>query len=233
MAEANALKAFFAAPVRDVLGGMERCLEVGVKGLFLLFGGLLVGWWIYVPLHELLHAFACIVTGGTVSRLEIAPLYGGGLLAQIIPFVEAGGDYAGRLSGFDTGGNDGIYLATDFGPFLLTVFPGVWALRWAARRRSGFGFGFWLPFALAPFMSLTGDAYEIGSIVTTWLPPWSGMAEILRSDDIFRLFPELAKQASPPWFGAVLGVLIGTLWAFATYALGGWLSNLLVRRQAT
>ncbi len=225
--------ALFTAPVTDLLEGMERCLESGVKGLLLLFGGLLIGWWIYVPLHELLHAFGCIFSGGTVSRLEIDPLYGGGLLAQVFPFVEPGGDYAGRLSGFDTGGSDGVYLATDLAPFLLTVFPGVWALRWASRRRSGLGFGFWLPFALAPFMSLTGDAYEIGSIVVTWLPPWSGMEEILRSDDIFRLFPDLGKLAAPPWGGAGLGVLVGSLWAFATYALGAWLASWLDSRWST
>jgi hypothetical protein len=41
-----------------------------------------------------------------VWRLEIDPLYGGALLARWLPFVEAGGEYAGRLSGFDTAGSD-------------------------------------------------------------------------------------------------------------------------------
>ncbi|MEM7584928.1 MAG: hypothetical protein AAF560_16160 [Acidobacteriota bacterium] len=232
MSETRGLGRFFTAPAMDVWQGMERCLEVGFRGLLLLFVGLLVGWWIYVPLHELLHAFACIAAGGTVSELEIDTLYGGGPLSKVFPFVTAGSDYAGRLSGFDTGGSDAVYLATDFGPYLLTLFPGVWALRRAAGRRQAFLFGFWMPFALAPFMSLTGDAYEIGSIVTTWIPPWAGMDEILRSDDIFRLFPELGKLANPPWGGAVVGILIGTLWAFATYALAGWLADRLDRRQA-
>ncbi len=222
---------FFTAPVRDLVDGMERCLEAGVRGLLLIGTGLIAGWWIYVPIHELMHAFACLATGGTVSRLEIDPLYGGALLARLIPFVEAGGDYAGRLVGFDTGGNDLVYLATDFGPYLLTLFPGVWALRRAGERGIALLFGFWLPFALAPFMSLTGDAYEIGSILVTRLPPWAGL-EVLRSDDVFRLMPELQKLADPPWGGAALAFVTGTLWAFATYGLGRWLPRLIDRADS-
>ncbi len=218
----RALGTFFAAPVTDLLAGLERCLEAGTRSLFLVLGGLVAGWWIYVPIHELMHAFACLVTGGTISRLEIDPLYGGALLARLLPFVEAGGDYAGRLAGFDTGGSDLVYLATVFGPYLLTLLPGVWAMRYAGHKRSGFGFGFWLPFALAPFMSLTGDAYEIGSILVTQVPPWAGL-EALRSDDVFRLVPELGKLADPPWIGAALAFLTGVLWAFATYAAARWL----------
>ncbi len=217
---------FFAAPVRDLFRGMDRCLEYGVRGLFLIATGLIVGWWVYVPIHELMHALACLASGGTVSRLEIDPLYGGAVLASIFPFVEAGGVYAGRLSGFDTGGSDLVYLITVFGPYLLTLLPGVWALRRAGERGAAFFFGFWLPWALAPFISLTGDAYELGSILVTQLPPWSGV-DALRSDDLFRLVPELAKLPDPPWIGAALGVLTGILWAFATYALARWLPRLI------
>lgn len=214
---------FFAAPVTDVLEALDNCLEAGIRGLPLALVGLVIGWWVYVPLHELLHALACLAAGGEVTRLEIAPLYGGALLAQIFPFVVAGGEYAGRLSGFDTYGNDLIYLVTDFGPYLLTLFPGVWALRLAGRRQQPVAFGFWLPFALAPFVSLTGDAYEIGSILVTNLPPWSDV-ETLRSDDLFLLVESLAEQAAPPWGGVTLAVLLGALWAFATYAAGRWIA---------
>ncbi len=224
----GALSAFFAAPVRDTLDGLEHCLDTGVRGLLLVAVGLVTGWWLYVPVHELMHALGCLATGGTVSRLEIDPLYGGALLARLFPFVEAGGDYAGRLVGFDTGGNDMVYLATDFGPYLLTLFPGVWALRRAGEKGRAFCFGLWLPVALAPFISLTGDAYEIGSIVVTRLPPWSGL-EALRGDDVFRLVPRLAELADPPWGGALLAFLTGTLWAFATYALGRWLPKMVDR----
>ena len=172
-------------------------------------------------------ASAC-AAGGSVSRLEIDPLYGGHLLARIFPFVAPGGDYAGRLSGFDTGGSDLVYLATDFGPFVLTLFPGVWALRRAGARGRGFGFGFWLPFALAPFLSLTGDAYEIGSLLVTQLPPWQDRT--LVSDDVFRLAGELWAMDRAPWGGALLAFLLGTVWAFATYAAGAWIAGKLKPR---
>ena len=93
-------------PVHDVLNGLDRCLDRGGLGLLLAGLGLAVGWWVYVPLHELLHAAACVAAGGSISRLEIDPLYGGGLLAGIFPFVSSGSDYAGRLSGFSTARSD-------------------------------------------------------------------------------------------------------------------------------
>ena len=162
----------FLRPALDLLRGEARCVRRPVD-LAALALGLVAGWFVYVPLHELLHAAGCAATGGTVSRLEIAPLYGGSLLARLFPWVVSGGDYAGRLSGFDTGGSDLVYLATDLAPFLLTLFPGVWALRRAARAGRGLLFGLAAPFALAPFLSLTGDAYEIGSILATRVPPWT------------------------------------------------------------
>jgi hypothetical protein len=197
-------------PATDAWHGLERSLEGGWPALAWLGAGLLVSWWVYVPVHELLHAAACRLAGGEVTRLQIAPLYGGAVLARLLPFVSAGGAYAGRLSGFDTHGSDPVYLATDLGPFVLTVFPGVWWLRRAARhaRRPDTAaaqvrgpaaearprapawraalFGAALPVALAPFLSLTGDAYEIGSILVTRLPPWSDPAAqaLLRGDDL-------------------------------------------------
>lgn len=220
------VRGFFAAPVRDVWHGYGRCLASGVRGLLLVFSGLVAGWWVYVPVHELLHAAGCLAAGGTVSRLEIADVYGGGLLARIVPFVTPGGDYAGRLSGFDTGGSDLVYLVTDLAPFVLTIFPGVWALRRAGAGGRAALFGFWLPFALAPFLSVTGDAYEIGSIVTTNLGPWRD-ATVLRGDDLFRRAGELAEIDGAPWAGLGVAWALGILWAFATYALAGGLSELL------
>jgi hypothetical protein len=213
------LRGLFATPVADFWHGYMGCLDRGLRGVVLVLAGLVAGWWVYVPLHELLHAAGCLASGGSVSRLEIDGLYGGGLLARILPFVTAGSDYAGRLSGFDTGGSDWVYLATDLAPFLLTVFPGVWALRRAGAAGAGARFGFSLPFALAPFLSLTGDAYEIGSILVTRLPPWAGSA-VLRGDDAVLLAETLCQTAGAPWVGFALAVAVGTLWAFATYALG-------------
>ena len=208
----------------DALHGLDRCLDRGVRGLALALLGLAVGWWVYVPLHELLHAAACLAAGGEVTRLEIAPQYGGGLLARIFPFVVSGGEYAGRLSGFDTGGSDLIYLATDLGPFLLTLFPGVWLLRRAGAAGRPVLFGLALPFAFAPFLSLPGDAYEIGSILVTQLPAWG---EALRGDDLVKKAQELAALPDAPWGGFVLAALLGFAWAVLTCAAGGWVARAL------
>jgi hypothetical protein len=216
-------------PFLDAFHGLDRCLEGGVRGLLLAALGLVAGWWLYVPAHELLHAAACRAAGGGVTRLEIDRLYGGALLARAFPFVVPASDYAGRLSGFDTRGSDWTYLATDLGPFLLTLFPGVWALRRAAAGRRAFWFGTALPFTLAPFLSLGGDAYEIGSIVATRLPPWAAPAarSLLRGDDLFKKLGELAGVPDAPWGGALAGVLLGVAWAFLTYGLGDALARAL------
>jgi hypothetical protein len=212
----------FAAPFVDAFHGLDRCLDRGVRGLLLAALGLLAGWWVYVPLHELLHAAACAAAGGEVTRLEIDPFYGGAALARVFPAVVPESEYAGRLSGFNAHGSDWIYLATDLGPFLLTLFPGVWLLRRAAAARNATLFGAALPFALAPFLSLTGDAYEIGAIVATRLPPWAGAATrgLLRGDDLLKKLGELAQAPGAPWGGALLAAALGALWAFLTYGLG-------------
>lgn len=216
-------------PFTDTLNGLDRCLDRGVRGLLLAVLGLLMGWWVYVPVHELLHAAACRAAGGEVTRLEIDRIYGGALLSQVLSFVVPASRYAGRLSGFETHGSDLIYLATDLGPFLLTLFPGVWALRRAAMARQGVLFGAALPFALAPFLSLGGDAYEIGSILVTRLPPWAAPAtqSLLRGDDLGKKIGELAGAPGAPWGGALLAVLLGALWACGTYALAGAVARAL------
>ncbi|MFL6195357.1 MAG: hypothetical protein ACJ75H_14365 [Thermoanaerobaculia bacterium] len=209
-------------PFRDALHGLDRCLDSGVRGLAWAALGLLAGWWVYVPLHELLHAAACRLAGGAVTRLEIDRIYGGALLARVFPFVAPASEYAGRLSGFNPRGSDLIYLATDLGPFVLTLLPGVWALRRAAAARRPALFGAALPFALAPFLSLGGDAYEIGSILVTRLPPWSAPAtrQLLRGDDVAKIASTLAATPGAPWWGALLALLLGVAWAFLTYGLG-------------
>ena len=225
-------------PLTDAWRGLERCLERGAPALAWVGAGLLAGWWVYVPAHELLHAAACRLAGGVVRRLEIAPLYGGTALARLLPFVAAGGDYAGRLSGFDTHGSDLVYLATDLGPYLLTLVPGVWWLRRAARAGRPFAFGAALPVALAPFLSLTGDAYEIGSIAVTRLPPWTGPAarQLLRGDDLWLRLDAIAaidaiagaapRPLWPFWLGALLAAAAGLAWALLTYGAGAGLAAL-------
>lgn len=226
------LRELFVRPALDLLRGEARCVRRPVD-LAWLGLGLLLGWWLYVPIHELAHALACLAAGGTVTRLEVDALYGGALLARLFPWVAVGSEYAGQLTGFDTGGSDLVYLATDLGPFLLTLLPGVWALRRTARAGRGLLFGISLPFALAPFLSLTGDAYEIGSILVTRVPPWAGEAarQLLRGDDLFAKGGEIAAGVSlgPPavWVGYALAALLGVLWAFGTYRLGAWLATRL------
>ena len=95
--------------------------------------------------------------------------------------------------------------ATDLAPFVLTLFPGVWLLRRAAGARNALGFGTALPFALAPFLSLTGDAYEIGAIAVTRLPPWSHWPLLLRRDDLILRIAELARRSgvsAETWAGS-------------------------------
>jgi len=213
-------------PLTDAWRGLDLCLERGALAIGWVAAGLVAGWWVYVPVHELLHAAACLAAGGEVRRLEIAPLYGGAALARMVPFVTAGGEYAGRLAGFDTHGSDLVYLATDLGPFVLTVAPGVWWLRRAARGRRAFAFGASLPVALAPLLSLAGDAYEIGAILVTRLPPWAGPAarQLLRGDDLGVRLQAIADAAARPlwplWLGALLAAAAGLAWALLTYGAG-------------
>lgn len=184
--------------------------------------GMVVGWWVYVPVHELLHAVGCLVSGGQVTQLEIQPIYGGALLAQVLPFVTAGGDYAGRLSGFGIGGSDGVYFVTVYFPYLLS-FGGLWMMEMAVARRSGFLFGAALPCALAPLVSLSGDFLEAGSLVL--YQAWPGTDKIHRylvSDDLFRLIRQvnsghaglLADAATISFIG--FSLVIGALLAWGT-----------------
>jgi hypothetical protein len=200
-------------PFRELLHALEAVLRRGTRALALVGLGLLAGWWVYVPAHELLHAFGCLAAGGVVTRLEIDPIYGARWLADIFPFVAAGGSYAGRLSGFDTRGNDWIYLATDLAPFALALFPGFWWLRRAARCERPFAFGAALPMAFAPLLSLSGDAYEIGSLALVHLPPWRDR-RILIGDDLGAKVVEIVGLGERGLFaGMALAVAAGVLWA--------------------
>lgn len=182
-------------------------------------GALVAAWFLYVPVHELLHAAGCSLAGGSVTRLEIAPQYGGTLLARLFPLVVAGGDYAGRLSGFDTHGSDLIYLATDFAPYVLSVLVGVPLMRICTRRRRPVLFGVAVVIGLAPFYNAFGDYYEMGSIITTRVvtllgvdadPVGTGASAVgvespessgvpaafggIRSDDVFRLVGDVVSR---------------------------------------
>ena len=237
---------FFKAPVSDYLDALQCCLEQGRRlHLLLAVAAFLVAWWIYVPLHELFHAFGCLVAGGSVSRLEIAPEYGAALLQTWFPFVAVGSDYAGQLVGFDVNGSDLVYLITVAFPYLLTVFIGVPLLRAAALAPltvSGrcLALGASVPAAYAPFVSITGDYYELGSILLTRLTavatPDASM-DRWRSDDLFLLAEELffSGQAYSGTDILIVGgsLLLGVALAFATYQAGRLASRLALISPAT
>ncbi len=218
-------------PVDDYLAALDIAVRPPRGAVFaaIALAGV-VSWWVYVPIHELLHAAGCLLGGGEVTRLEIDPMYGAAWLQRWFPFVAVGSDYAGQLTGFDTRGSDLTYLLTDFLPFVLTIVIGVPLLRAAARHDGQMGsalrLGAALPVALAPFISLPGDYYEMGSILATraaglFSPGFD--VQRWRSDDIFRLIEELrasgsASASDAAGIGAAL--LIGAMLAFATYAAG-------------
>jgi len=241
------MKNFFRQPFEDVI----RCLEslVSVKSPGLLMIGLLfaggVTWFIYVPIHELLHAAGCVVTGGSVSELEIQAHYFGGVLAQWFPWVTTGGDYAGRLTGFDTKGSDLIYLATDFGPFTLSVIFGVPLLKICGRKKHPVLFAVAIVMGLAPFYNIQGDYFEMGSIcVTRLVTEVTGASSIvfpiIRSDDIFRTIEQFFTNPGELGIrsagGYAVALLIGAVslifslfFAFLTYWMGHQFSRLVVR----
>ncbi len=234
------LKHFLRRPLDDTLAGLELIVTAGrpLPTALATLTAMVVTWFVYVPIHEMLHVAGCALTGGTVTRLELAPHYFGTLLARVFPFVVSGSDYAGQLTGFDTKGNDLTYLATDFGPYLLTVLFGVTLLRMCGRKRRPLLFAAGIVVGLAPFYSVSGDYYEMGSIITTRLVTWiSGGGDIvsfvsLRSDDVILLVGRLITSpgelglegAGPVAMGALLlivSLIVGILLAFVTYALGG------------
>jgi hypothetical protein len=217
-----------------LLAGVEHSLDLGWRGWLALVLGVAAGWWVYVPLHELAHAFGCLAAGGEVRRLELAPEYGAGLLARWLPFVAVGSDYAGQLTGFDTRGSDLIYLVTVLAPYALTLFPGVPLLLWSSGRPGVAGgtlFGASLPWALAPLLSITGDYYEAGAILASRIAAlWRGGAlpEHWRSDDLVLLLEARLSAGTLPLedgLGIAAGFGIGLLLAAATLALGVWLAR--------
>jgi len=219
-------------PVDDYLNALGPSLGPSpVLGILVMAGCFAVSWWIYVPVHELLHVAGCLLGGGEVTRLEMDPLYGAAFLQRIFPFIAVGSDYAGQLTGFDTRGSDVTYLLTDFLPFVLTIVLGVPLLRSAARGRPGVPAaaktGAALPIALAPFISLPGDYYEMGSIVVSRLFTDAGLAtsaERWRGDDVFKKIEEVFLSGQPFDGADIAGVSVsiglGIVLAFVTYAVG-------------
>lgn len=206
---------YLLCPLEDLIAALEgqiRGPRPAWPRLLLAAAAVVPCWFIYVPVHELLHVAGCVATGGEVTELQVQPMYGGTWLARIFPFVKAEGDYAGRLTGFDWHDSDLIYLATVFFPFLLTILIGVPLLLACARRRAPLALAMAVVVGLAPLSQLTGDYLEMGSILVTRPAVWSRAiddsdARRLRSDDLFRLIDELSTAPLPRHPALVWGLV--------------------------
>lgn len=243
------MRRFFRQPIDDVLAALEHLVTVRnpLTTMVPAVVTMLVTWFVYVGIHEMLHVAGCLAAGGTVSTLEISSRYGGAIYAKYFDFVVTGSEYAGRLSGFDTHGSDWTYMVTVFGPFLLTVLFGVALVKLCAKRRRPILFGVAIVVGLAPFYNLQGDYFEMGSILVTRAltiifqgggnPP---LFEGLRSDDIFKLFDTFIRTpgelglTSAGLIAAGVGVIlisfiVDVLLAFATYWAGHQFARLFIR----
>jgi len=183
--------------------------------------------WIYVPLHQLLHAWGCLAAGGSVDDLPIAPLFGGALLERLVPFVTVGGNAAGRMTRFDTGGSDLVSLVTLAAPYLLTVGAAFPLLRSARRRRSALAASAGIVLIAAPLVGLAGDYYEMGAILVSAVghghaagTPWA----TLRHGDLLAIIGEFPGRFPAPRFGWAVAVAaasaVGTLLAGMTLGAG-------------
>lgn len=220
-------------PLHDYFAGLKVCLtDFKVSCLIVIVFAFLASWWAYVPVHELFHAFGCMLGGGEVSRLNLSPIYGASFLKRFFPFISVGSEYAGQLTGFDTHNSYLTYLLTDFFPYILTILIGIPLLRSAANNSPSpfincIKFGAALPIAFAPFISLTGDYYEMGSIIVTKLASLlfsSFQVERWQSDDLFKLSKKLFFSKYVVRIedigGVLLSFLLGIILAFVTYWIG-------------
>ncbi len=178
-----------------------------------------ITWWVYVPLHELAHAGACVSCGGEVRRMTLAPIYGGSVAARHFDWVDDDTPYAGQLADFSPG-SDPCYFWLVLAPFVVTPLARP-LLRRSARRRGAIPFVIGTVLALMPLASVPGDFYEASSIVVTrmvgsFLPDVSR----LRSDDLVALVSRLAADgATRAEWGAVAGA--AALALLAALALTG------------
>jgi hypothetical protein len=226
------IRQFLLRPIDDLAAGIDACFrrDRRRRTAVVVVVSAALTWWVYVPIHELLHVLGCVITGGTVTELQIDPKYGAAILAKVFPFVTPGGDYAGRLSGFDTGGSDVVYLATDFMPFVLSVIVGVPLMIRVATTGRAWVFGIAVVLGLAPITNLPGDYYEMASILTTRAAATAGVMdtetlEALRSDDVFRLVGELSDDTPSgvaPYVVALTALPVAILLALSTYHAGIW-----------
>ena len=235
------ISAIMLQPARDYFFALDSCIHGSyLLNSILIFLFLLFSWWIYVPVHELFHALGCFIGGGNVSRLELSPVYGAAVLKKIFPFISVGSAYAGQLKEFDTFGSDSGYLLTVFFPYILTVIIGLPLLKsvssgpQTSRWLNCIKFGIAVPFAYAPFISVTGDYYEMGSIVIS-----KSVSQVFhgfephywRSDDLITLVRRLFFSGHFVKIGDIAGLsaafMLGITLIYATYWLGILFSKLI------
>lgn len=230
----NWMPGIFVIPLRDVVrGAVDPLLLKSERSIAALFAPLIAAvaatWFVTVPLHELLHAAGCLLSGGTVNELMLQPLYGGRIFERFIPFVHAGGDYAGRLSGFDTGGSDFGYFVTVLFPYILTLLLGFPMLARARKTGNPLPHAVGIVHTLLPLVSLPGDYYELGSIVATRIAgfaPGSEEARLIRGDDLVHVLGSVAGSDIPGGFIVVgAGVLLALLFIWSTW----WCSLAIAR----
>lgn len=237
------LRYFLLEPVLDYLSAIDAMRDRGALGPVIALIALIVGWFVYVPIHELLHAAGCLAAGGSVTRLEIAPEYGGTLLATVFPFVVSGSRYAGQLTGFDTHGSDFVYLVTVLMPFTVTIALGVPLLKFAGhprgpdRRANPWLVGASVVVAYAPFVSLIGDYYEAGAIIVSRIAKSAGVAipvERWRSDDLPLLIGRLHAAGATwiDWIGVGSSALVAIALALLTYRAGAIVARAVCRIMA-
>lgn len=232
----------FVTPFTDLFDGLMRSTDVlGARALPLLLAACVIGWWLYVPLHELMHAWGAQLGGATVTRLDIDPIYGARLLQRIFPYVQAGSAYAGQLSGFDTHGSDLAYALTVFFPFILSVAAGVPLFVRAAQTAvpgvaSTLLLGVALPIAWAPIVSIGGDFYELGAIAVSRAAASIGVdGHGWRGDDVVVIVrSRLDGEALPlaDLAGVAASLFVGVVLAFVTYAAGRTVAAAFARRAA-
>ena len=211
---------------RDLTRAMDLVLVAGRpvwRSAPLPFISTVAAWWLYVPIHELLHVAGCLVVGGTVTELQLSPLYGGTLLSRWLPFVTPGQGYAGRLTGFDTGGSDVRLILIDLAPCLLTVVVGVPLLVAIASgrlpaRRAALLFGPAVVLSAAPFLSVAGDGYEIASVLVTALLTDRWLA--IRTDDLVGL---LRPGGLPGEVATAAGFALIAASAVVSAVISGWI----------
>lgn len=228
------MRLLFLTPFTDLYAGLQHATgRLGLRALPLLLAACAAGWWIYVPVHELMHAWGAELGGATVTRLDIDAVYGARLLQRIFPYVRVGSAYAGQLAGFDTHGSDFAYALAVFFPFVLTIVPGVPLLVRAVRApapgvASTSLLGLVLPLAWAPILSIGGDYYELGAIAVSRVSGALGSdGRGWRGDDVVAVIGRTSGGSDA--IGVALSLLLGIVLAFATYAAGRLVAGVLIR----